>query len=85
MTADLEAELVGDGGALNEANKTILEGKEKLTTSIDDITEQVSCERIITKRLLPMWYRKNDSNYRCVSINTTLFKLKQFFNFSGTA
>ena len=41
MTVDLEAALVADGGALNEANKTILDGKEKLKSSIDDITNQV--------------------------------------------
>lgn len=41
MTADLETTLIADGGALNEANKTILDGKEKLKTSIDDVTNQV--------------------------------------------
>ena len=44
MTAQLEQDLTAPGGALNEANKTISDGKEKLKTSIDEMIQEVSTD-----------------------------------------
>ena len=46
MTEQLEIELTQDGGALNEAEKSIEEGKNNLQESVDDIIESVSVVRI---------------------------------------
>ena len=42
MTKELKTELTKDGGALNEAEKSIEEGKNNLQGSIDDIIQSVS-------------------------------------------
>ena len=42
MTAQLEQDLTAPGGALNEANKTISDGKEDLKANIDEIIHEVS-------------------------------------------
>ena len=47
MTAQLEQDLTAPGGALNEANKTISDGKEKLKTSIDEMIHEVSTDFFI--------------------------------------
>ena len=54
MTKDLKTDLTKVGGALNEAEKSIEDGKNKLQDSIDGIIQDVSCYKSVRKSKLPV-------------------------------
>ena len=54
MTKDLKTDLTKVGGALNEAEKSIEDGKNKLQDSIDGIIQDVSCYKNLQESKFPV-------------------------------
>ena len=54
MTKDLKTDLTKVGGALNQAEKSIEDGKNKLQDSIDGIIKDVSPYKNVRKSKLPV-------------------------------